>query len=561
MNYFLTYAVYVLILSVLMGISTWKLFKKMGYSPLLAFVPFYNYFIILKETKHPKWWAILSYLPIVGPIMMSVFHIYLMKKFGKNLVQNQILTVILPFIYMATVNYYKDVELEDENDLYLTEEEKNAKKKDTFIGSITFAVVFATIIHVFFTQPFGIPTGSMERTLLVGDFLFVNKWSYGYRLPMRPLAIPFLQGTIYDFQKDGNPKNDGKSYVETVKLPYERIFQFNKPQKNDIVVFNYPRDSVHVSLDRADPYVKRCVAVAGDTFEMRNGRLFVNGKPETILGDQDVQHSFLIEASSEIDVPALYKRLGFISIGLLDKERFFSNESSAKYKMNPANIIYMMQLTNSRLKEIQSLPQVVSSHEEIMSKGEGGVAYRDQFRKKIDTTNSIFPINRGWNQDQYGPLKIPKKGDVVTINEETLPEYQWIIKNYEHNTLENKNGKFFINGKETNQYTIQQDYYMMVGDNRDASLDARFFGFVPEANIVGKPMFTWMSIEGAFTDSQSSYQADGWRIRWERMFKATNTGEANKTSYWWIAAMILILFFGWEYFVKLFGKKKTEEDL
>ncbi|KUJ56272.1 signal peptidase I [Chryseobacterium aquaticum] len=561
MNYFLTYAVYVLILSVLMGISTWKLFKKMGYSPLLAFVPFYNYFIILKETKHPKWWAILSYLPIVGPIMMSVFHIYLMKKFGKNLVQNQILTVILPFIYMATVNYSKDVELEDENDLYLTEEEKNAKKKDTFIGSITFAVVFATIIHVFFTQPFGIPTGSMERTLLVGDFLFVNKWSYGYRLPMRPLAIPFLQGTIYDFQKDGNPKNDGKSYVETVKLPYERIFQFNKPQKNDIVVFNYPRDSVHVSLDRADPYVKRCVAVAGDTFEMRNGRLFVNGKPETILGDQDVQHSFLIEASSEIDVPALYKRLGFISIGLLDKERFFSNESSAKYKMNPANIIYMMQLTNSRLKEIQSLPQVVSSHEEIMSKGEGGVAYRDQFRKKIDTTNSIFPINRGWNQDQYGPLKIPKKGDVVTINEETLPEYQWIIKNYEHNTLENKNGKFFINGKETNQYTIQQDYYMMVGDNRDASLDARFFGFVPEANIVGKPMFTWMSIEGAFTDSQSSYQADGWRIRWERMFKATNTGEANKTSYWWIAAMILILFFGWEYFVKLFGKKKTEEDL
>ncbi len=561
MNYFLTYAVYVLILSVLMGISTWKLFKKMGYSPLLAFVPFYNYFIILKETKHPKWWAILSYLPIVGPIMMSVFHIYLMKKFGKNLVQNQILTVILPFIYMATVNYSKDVELEDENDLYLMEEEKNAKKKDTFIGSITFAVVFATIIHVFFTQPFGIPTGSMERTLLVGDFLFVNKWSYGYRLPMRPLAIPFLQGTIYDFQKDGNPKNDGKSYVETVKLPYERIFQFNKPQKNDIVVFNYPRDSVHVSLDRADPYVKRCVAVAGDTFEMRNGRLFVNGKPETILGDQDVQHSFLIEASSEIDVPALYKRLGFISIGLLDKERFFSNESSAKYKMNPANIIYMMQLTNSRLKEIQSLPQVVSSHEEIMSKGEGGVAYRDQFRKKIDTTNSIFPINRGWNQDQYGPLKIPKKGDVVTINEETLPEYQWIIKNYEHNTLENKNGKFFINGKETNQYTIQQDYYMMVGDNRDASLDARFFGFVPEANIVGKPMFTWMSIEGAFTDSQSSYQADGWRIRWERMFKATNTGEANKTSYWWIAAMILILFFGWEYFVKLFGKKKTEEDL
>lgn len=131
MNYFLTYTVYVLVLSLLMGISTWKLFKKMGYSPLFAFIPFYNYFIILKETKHPKWWAILSYLPIVGPIMMSVFHIYLMKKFGKTLFQNQLLTVILPFIYMATVNYSKDVEIEDEeaNDVFLTDEEKTTKKK------------------------------------------------------------------------------------------------------------------------------------------------------------------------------------------------------------------------------------------------------------------------------------------------------------------------------------------------------------------------------------------------------------------------------------------------
>ncbi|MXS72388.1 signal peptidase I [Flavobacteriaceae bacterium W22] len=561
MNYFLTYTVYVLILSVLMGISTWKLFKKLGYSPLFAFIPFYNYFIILKETKHPKWWAVLSYLPIVGPIMMSVFHLYLMKKFGKTLFKDQLLTVILPFIYMATVNYSRDAEIEDENEIYLTQEEKEAKKKDSFIGSITFAVVFATIIHTFVTQPFGIPTGSMERTLLVGDFLFVNKWSYGYRLPMRPLAIPFLQGTIYDLQKDGNPKNDGKSYVEAVKLPYERIFQFNKPQKNDIVVFNYPRDSVHVSLDRADPYVKRCVAVAGDTFEMRDGRMFVNGKPETILGDQEVQHSFLIEASSEIDVPALYKRLGFITVAVLDKERYFSPEKAKKYKINPNNIIYMMNLTSSRLEEIKALPQVVSTHEEIMERGEGGITYKNIERTKIDTTNSIFPINKGWNQDQYGPLTIPKKGDVVTINQETLPEYQWIIKNYEHNTLENKNGKIFINGKETNQYTIQQDYYMMVGDNRDASLDARFFGFVPEENIVGKPMFTWMSIEGVFSDSQSSYQADGWRIRWDRMFKATNTGEANKTSYWWIAAMILILFFGWEYFVKLFSKKKDSDEI
>ncbi|MDP9960770.1 signal peptidase I [Chryseobacterium lathyri] len=546
MNYFLTYTVYVLILSVLMGISTWKLFKKMGYNPLLAFIPFYNYFIILKETKHPKWWAILSYLPIVGPIMMSVFHIYLMKKFGKTLFQHQLLTVVLPFIYMATVNYSKDVEIEDENadDLFLTDEEKNEKKKDTFLGSITFAVVFATIIHVFVTQPFGIPTGSMERTLLVGDFLFVNKWSYGYRMPMRPVAIPFLQGTIMDTGQKGNPKDDPKSYVDGIKLPYTRIFQFNKPQKNDVVVFNYPRDSVHTAIDRKDPYVKRCVAVAGDTFEMRGGRLFVNGKPEMVLGDQEVQHKYVVSTGSQLDIPALYKMYGFLPV--------------QEQQTNEGFLYGFQGLTDRIAKEIKQLPQVIDMKEDVNPKGYAAIAYKDEVAKKIDTTQSIFPVNKPWNQDWYGPLKIPKKGDVVTLNQETLPEYKWIISEYEHNSLENKNGKIFINGKETTQYTIKQDYYMMVGDNRDASLDARFFGFVPEENIVGKPMFTWMSLQGAFSDSSSSYQAP-FKVRWDRMFKATNTGEANKTSYWWIAAMILILFFGWEYFMKLFRKKNTEE--
>ncbi|WP_250252995.1 signal peptidase I [Chryseobacterium sp. Marseille-Q3244] len=549
MNYFLTYTVYVLILSVLMGISTWKLFKKMGYSPLFAFIPFYNYFIILKETKHPKWWAILSYLPIVGPIMMSVFHLYLVKKFGKTLFKDQILTVILPFIYMAIINYSKDVELEDENanDLFLTDEEKEAKKKDTFLGSITFAVVFATIIHVFVTQPFGIPTGSMERTLLVGDFLFVNKWSYGYRLPMRPLAIPFLQGTIMDTGQKGNPKDDPKSYVDGVKLPYTRILQFNKPQKNDVVVFNYPQDSVHTAIDRKDPYVKRCVATAGDTFEMRAGRLFVNGKPETVLGDQEVQHRYIVTTDSQLDIPTLYKAYGFLPV--------------QEVQQNNGGFIYGFQgLTDKIAKDIKELPHVVDMKEDVSVKGEAAIAYRDEARTKIDTTQSIFPVNKPWNQDWYGPVRIPKKGDVVAINNETLPMFQWIISEYEHNSLEKKNGKIFINGKEANQYTIQQDYYMMVGDNRDASLDARFFGFVPEENIVGKPMFTWMSLQGAFADSSSTYQAP-FKIRWDRMFKATNTGEANKTSYWWIAAMILILFFGWEYFVKLFRKNKTEDEL
>ncbi|HOB25362.1 MAG TPA: signal peptidase I, partial [Kaistella sp.] len=214
-------------------------------------------------------------------------------------------------------------------------------------------------------------------------------------------------------------------------------------------------------------------------------------------------------------------------------------------------------------KEIKALTQIIKMEEHVWPKDSAAVGYklnaeRDAYTKKIDTTQSIFPINKKWNQDWYGPLKIPKKGDVVTLNQENLPEYQWIISEYEHNKLENKNGKIFVNGQETNQYTIKQDYYMMIGDNRDASLDARFFGFVPEENIVGKPMFTWMSVEGLFKDAGSSYQAPT-KIRWDRMFKATNTGEANKTSYWWVAVLVLVLFFGWDYIMKLFKKKETEE--
>ncbi|WP_447951087.1 signal peptidase I [Chryseobacterium koreense] len=549
MDYILTYTFYIVILSLFMGVSTWKLFKKMGYHPLLALVPFYNYLIIQKETKHPKWWVAMAYLPIIGPIMMTVFHLFLMKHFGKSKFTQVLLTVILPFIYMATVNYSKDAEVESEEDLYLSEEEKKARKKDTFAGSITFAVVFATIVHIFVTQPFGIPTGSMERTLLVGDFLFVNKWSYGYRMPMRPLAIPFLQGTIMDTGQKGNPKDDPKSYVDAVKLPYWRLLQFNKPQKNDIVVFNYPQDSVHTAIDRKDPYVKRCVAVAGDVIEMRAGRLFVNGKPETILGDQQEQHKFIAHAGSQLDVPALYNKYGFLPL--------------QEYQTNEGFVYDFQGLTDQTAKEIKALPQIIDMKEHIWPKDSAAIGYklnaaRDGYTKNIDSAQSIFPINRKWNQDWYGPLKIPKKGDVVTLNQETLPEYQWIISEYEHNKLENRNGKIFVNGQETNQYTIKQDYYMMIGDNRDASLDARFFGFVPEENIVGKPMFTWMSLQGVFTDSGSTYQAP-FKVRWDRMFKATNTGEAHKTSYWWVAVGVLVLFFGWEFFVNLFRKKEEQE--
>ena len=551
MDYVLQYTIYVLILSVLLGLSSFKLYQKMGYKGWEAFVPFYNYYIIQKEIGEPKWWVALAYLPIVGPIMMSVFHLFLMKKFGRTSATEQILTVVLPFIYLAYTSYFQLNKV----DRFAVEDEK--AKKETFLGSITFAVVFATVIHAFVTQPFAIPTGSMERTLLVGDFLFVNKWTYGYRMPMRPVALPFLQGTIMDTGKKGNPKDDPKSYVDAIKLPYLRIGQFKKPQKNDIVVFNYPGDSVHTAIDRKDPYVKRCVAVGGDVLEMKAGRLFINGKPEKLMGDAEVQHSYIVYTRAEIDINYLWKNLAYLPI---------VDEGNTQDGLH----FYQFQgLTDDLLAQIKEIPEFVKAEEVLDEKGKGQVSHvyrfdehgevvRDangvaQQSKKIDVSQSIFPINKPWNPDWYGPLTIPKTGDVITLTQENLPEYRKLITEYEGNTLEFKGGKFYINGTQTDKYTVKQDYYFMMGDNRDASLDARFFGFVPETNIVGSPMFTWLSWQGVFDDGPK-------KIRWDRMFKATNTGEKNKTSYWWVAAAILILFFGWDYFAKFFkGKKKGEE--
>lgn len=551
MDYVLQYTIYVLILSVLLGLSSFKLYQKMGYKGWEAFVPFYNYYIIQKEIGEPKWWVALAYLPIVGPIMMSVFHLFLMKKFGRTSATEQILTVVLPFIYLAYTSYFQLNKV----DRFAVEDEK--AKKETFLGSITFAVVFATIVHAFITQPFAIPTGSMERTLLVGDFLFVNKWTYGFRMPTRPVALPFLQGTIMDTGKKGNPKDDPKSYVDAIKLPYLRIGQFKKPQKNDIVVFNYPGDSVHTAIDRKDPYVKRCVAVGGDVLEIKAGRLFINGQPEKLMGDAEVQHSYIVYTRAEIDINYLWKNLAYLPI--VDEG---NTQDGLHY--------YQFQgLTDDLLAQIKEIPEFVKAEEVLDEKGKGQVSHvyrfdehgevvRDangvpQQSKKIDVSQSIFPINKPWNPDWYGPLTIPKTGDVITLTQENLPEYKKLITEYEGNTLEFKGGKFYINGTQTDKYTVKQDYYFMMGDNRDASLDARFFGFVPETNIVGSPMFTWLSWQGVFDDGPK-------KIRWDRMFKATNTGEKNKTSYWWVAAIILVLFFGWDYFAKFFkGKKKDEE--
>lgn len=563
MEYFIQYSFYVLIATLLFGLSSWKLFIKMGEPAWKAFIPFLNYATVLSQTGKPKWWTVLSYFPIVGPVMMSVFHVFLASKFGKKSTLDQILTVVLPFIYLAYINYSPKSEVHNDEKIeeFLLPGEKPAQKKETFVGSITFAVVFATLIHTFFIQPFGIPTGSMERTLLVGDFLFVNKLNYGFRMPMRPVAIPFLQGTIWDTGQKGNPKDDPKSYVDAVDLPYFRFPGWEEVKKKDIVVFNYPQDSVHTAIDRADPYVKRCAAVGGDVVEFKLGRLFVNGKEEVPMGDQYLQFAHNVVTDTELNINALYDQFGFLPVTVEQGD-------------NGLFLYHFSGLTKEIAEAIRSYPGVKSVEEFHFPKDYHMLAYtkvadsngnplideKNQYvySKKIDFSNSIFPANKNWNPDFYGPIAVPKRGDKIRLTMDNFLMYRWIISRYEGHTLDVKNGQFFIDGKPQDTYEVKYNYYMMIGDNRGASLDSRFFGFVPETHIMGKPLFTWMSLQGMFKDSNSQFQAP-FKVRWDRMFKAANTGEANKTSYWWIAALVLILFFGWEQFMALFKKKKKDE--
>jgi len=228
---------------------------------------------------------------------------------------------------------------------------------------------------------------------------------------------------------------------------------------------------------------------------------------------------------------------------------------------------HLKDLLNNKIQEIPGVTSVepaieprgvqdISMHLNLKkSQEEQRIIYTD----KVDISNTIFPMNKDWNKDWYGPIKIPKKGDIIDINLETIPMYSKLIREYENNILEVKGNQIFINKVAADKYEVKQNYYFMMGDNRDASLDSRYFGFVPETHIMGSPMFTWLSLEGSFTDNNSSYQANGWRIRWDRMFKATNTGEANKTSYWWVAAILMGIFFGWDYIMKFVKKKKNED--
>ncbi|XOD66553.1 MAG: signal peptidase I [Flavobacteriales bacterium Tduv] len=479
-----------LIIQIIHFFGTWRLYQKAGKKSWEAAIPIYNLIVMLKINRRPIWWTAFFFIPIICMVMHGVLWIDFIRCFGKRSTKDTWLMLFTLGLYIYFLNYSKNLQ-------YVGPEDR----KETMISALLFAIVFASSIHTYVIQPFTIPTPSMERTLLVGDFIFVSKIHYGLRIPITPIGIPFTHNTL--------PILNIKSYVDCVRLPYMRLPAIDTIKRNDIVVFNFPIDLTHTSPDRKDNYIKRCVAMPGNTLEIEEGELIVNGKPESFPENAEKQYGYIVKTSKvPLNLRYLQNEIGIKDIQIFEEE---GQKSDSK---DITTYTYQIMLTQANAETIKSFENVISIQKNIFP--------------KTFAENTTFPKGSKWNRDFYGPLRIPKKGDRIQLSEVNIETYRDIITRYEGNSLKEREGLFYINGQETSDYTIGQDYYFMMGDNRHNSLDSRYFGFVPENHIVGKPLLTWLSIDW---DRNNPINIFKWKFRWNRIMTLTNENKREKTSY------------------------------
>ena len=358
-------------------------------------------------------------------------------------------------------------------------EKKEKKKKSelrTWVEAIAFAVVAAHILRTFFIEAYTIPTSSMEKSMLIGDFLFVSKLAYGPRVPMTPVAVPLVHHTI--------PGTKKKSYSKIVKVPYHRMKGLGDIKRNDCVVFNWPAEKLNRPVDKKENYVKRCVGIAGDKIEIVNGQLMVNDEPQAEPEGMKKQFTYNVKTKgSGLNPKLLYKK-------------FDITEGSRGSNMNEYNLF----LTDEALEGLNEFKNVKS------------------ITQNIDTTyNSpqyYFPNNNDhlWNIDNYGPILIPKKGSSIDLTMENINLYKDIIEIYEENTLKISENNIYINDSLASSYKFKMNYYWMMGDNRHNSADSRMWGFLPENHVVGKALFVWMSWDKNGKGLN--------KIRWDRLFSS-----------------------------------------
>lgn len=531
-----------------------KLFEKAGIPAWKAWVPWLNYYHWIKLVGRPQWWWYVTFIPIVNMVVFLLIRADLANHFGKRSFLQHLLVWIFPFIAFAWWGFDKSVK-------YTGYSEKEKKMKGAgreWADAIAFAVLAATIIRTFLLEAFTIPTPSLEKSLMVGDFLFVSKVTYGPKIPNTPIAMPFVHHTI--------PLLGVKSYTEWISLPYYRLPGWRNVENNDIVVFNYPdgdttlanmqdRSYYNVVLqeayalwkssgdstkqlkdfvpqawtlvnnpdntprgdntpfgeklarpvDKRENYVKRCVAIAGDKLEIKDRELFINDKPAYKPPHMQFSYTLGIQSADWARILDDLDITGYTPY-------WQSYPGGPIITDSLGNLYFHIHATDERYKELQQHPDVGVISPNMQGKGVWDF--------------SIFPHSPTypWNNDNFGPLVIPKAGMTVDLNDTNIVLYERIIDVYEENDLEVKAGKIFINGTETKSYTFKMDYYWLMGDNRHNSADSRSWGFVPDDHIVGTPVFIWLSMKdpnfnpysGPFT-FDNIFSSHG-KFRWNRMF-------------------------------------------
>jgi signal peptidase I len=517
------------ILQVVHFLGTWKLYKKAGRQAWEAAVPIYNAVVLMKIINRPWWWTILLFIPIINLIMIPVVWVETIRSFGKNSATDTALVLLTLGFYTYYINYTQDVTHVKDRSLV------PRTSAGEWVSSILFAVVAATLVHTYFMQPFTIPTSSLEKTLLVGDFLLVSKYHYGARTPMTSVALPMVHDTI--------PVVKSKSYLTKPQYPYFRLPGFQKIKRNEIVVFNWPVDTVNAfqqygdgkyyykPIDKKSNYVKRCVGLPGDSLEVRDGYVYINGKQNELPERAKLQFGYAFRTSRPLNPSYAKEQYNISDLYIADKEQSYQ--------------VFQAHMTNEEYEKFKNYPYLDTIIKTSLPKG--------QLSRGTFPNDARYPFNN----DHFGPIYIPEAGKTVAITAESIPFYKRIIEVYEGSELgvENKisqsGTQVLLNGQPITEYTFKMDYYWMMGDNRNNSEDARTWGYVPFNHVVGKPVFVFASFDNV---NQSFIN---WRPRWDRFF-TTVGGNGEPVSYFKYFIIALIGFFAFN-FVRKKRKEKAKK--
>ena len=517
--------------------SFWKLFQLAGRKPWEGIVPFYNFYVWLVIIKKPWWWLLLLILPGINVLMIAIMSVNLATVFNQRTLKDSLGSIFIPFIYFPYLAYKAEPKYVGQID------RKKVKKSVTkeWGDAIIFAIIAASIIRTYFLEAFTIPTSSMEKSMLIGDYLFVSKAHYGPKLPNTPLSIPFFHHTIAG--------TNIPSYLEWISLPYYRLPGFTDIERNDVVVFNFPEgdtvvqgnekesyysqirstankakidalraglkpqpDKVYFDLakkaidnnnvilirplDKRENYIKRCVALPGDVLEINNTTLYING--EEAYQPEHMQYDYLVPNNLSLNGELLKSQY---NINFQDFETASEYAVQLGYYELPMTKEAVTKMEATFGAQVGGIPMKIDSNVNVQG-GFRPIDYR------------IFPndVNYAWTEDNFGPLTIPEQGATVDLTIDNLPIYRRIIEVYEGHSLKVQGNKILIDGAEATQYTFGMNYYFMMGDNRHQSADSRYWGFVPEDHVVGKAVFIWLSLD------PERDLFDG-KIRWDRIFR------------------------------------------